>query len=263
VRTAILAAVVSIVVAGAEAQQSLTPEQQDAIRQSLGLPPGSTITIETTETKDGGFLKIEEEATGIGAGFSARGDKVVSDFNASAPAANLVGKGQSAGGDTSSKSTVVGSTSLWLNPLFWFGILSILVAVATLLVRPPVSPVAIPLRATAIIGIVGIGFIAAALFPGILLFLVAATGLVLLVPYVQREFAAAREQDRAQRGAAATKALRSVAAGVADFKRAASDPTNPIVPPESWVRLKQFLESHVEPDEKSIIENIRREDNLG
>lgn len=258
---ACLALALAFTVPRADAQ-TLTPDQQEAVRQALGLPPGSTVTLEHTTQKDGGTITVEEEATGEGAALRAAGEKIVSDFNAGAPGANLTGKGGATGGTTDTKNTVIGGTSLWKNPLFWLGVLSILLGVGTLAVRPPMLPVAIPIRTTGILIAAGVGFIAAAMFPALLLFIVAGVVLVLLLPYIQREYAAARERQKAEEGAKAAKTLRSVAAGVSDFKRAAKDPSNPVVPPEAWDRLKGFLDSHVEDDEKPIIEKVRREDNL-
>lgn len=242
--------------------QALTPEQNEAIRQALGLPPGSTITLEHTTTKDGGTITVEEEATGEGAALRAAGEKIVSDFNAGAPGANLTGKGGASGGATDTKNTVIGGVSLWKNPLFWLGVVTIFLGLGTLAVRPPMLPVAIPVRTTGILIAAGAGFIAAAAFPALLLFIVCGVALVLLIPYIQREFAAERERKRAEEGEVAKRALRSVAAGVSDFKKAAKDHTNSLVPPEMWDRLKDSLSSHVEADEEEVINRIRREDGL-
>jgi hypothetical protein len=96
----------------------------------------------------------------------------------------------------------------------------------------------------------------------LLLFIVAGVVAVLLVPYVQREYTTAREKTEAENGKKVQKTLRSVAASISDFKQAAKDPTNPTISPDSWNRLKGLLESHLEDDEKPIIETIRREDRL-
>jgi membrane-associated protease RseP (regulator of RpoE activity) len=241
---------------------TLTPEQQATIQQALGLPAGSTITLEQTQTHDGGTLTIEEEATGEGASLRASGEKVVSDFNATAPGASLTGKGGASGGDTQTINKIAGGGSLWSNPILWVGILSILLGIGTLVVRPPMIPVMIPMRATIILIGAGIGFVIAALYPVLLLFIVAGVVAVLLVPYVQREYTTAREKTEAENGKKVQKTLRSVAASISDFKQAAKDPTNPTISPDSWNRLKGLLESHLEDDEKPIIETIRREDRL-
>lgn len=258
---AVLAIVVLAFVPPA-AGQALSPEQNEAIRQALGLPPGSTITLEHTTTKDGGTITVEEEATGEGAALRASGEKVVSDFNAGAPGANLTGKGQSTGGNTDTNNEVIGASSILKNPLFWIGFLALLLSVGTLFVRPPTFPVAIPIRTTAILAGAGAGLIASAMYPFLMLFVIGGVVLVLLLPYIQREFAAEKERKRAEEGELAKKALRSVAAGVSDFKKAAKDHTNSMIPPEMWDRLKDSLASHVEADEEDVIAKIRREDGL-
>lgn len=248
--------------APARGQSALTPEQQEAVRQALGLPPGSTVTLEHTTTKDGGSLKIEEEATGEGASLRARGEKIASDFNAGAPGANLGTKGAATGGTTETSNDVKGSSNLWANPLLWVGVALILLATASLVVRPPTFPVAIPIKATLVVAGAGCAFLASALFPVATLFIVGGVALVVVGLYLYREFTTQTLGQQAAKGEKSHKALRSVAAGISDFKKLAQDPAFAQVPPEMWDRLKTFLSSHVEPEEEAVIDEIRRQDNL-
>lgn len=267
-RSALILAIVAFVAAAlfapgrAAGQSALTPEQQEAVRQALGLPPGSTVTLEHTTTKDGGSLKIEEEATGEGAALRARGDKIVSDFNSSSPGANLGTKGAATGGDTQTKNEVKGAPNLWTNPLLWVGVALLLLATASLVVRPPTFPVAIPIKATLVVAGAGCAFLASALFPVATLFIVGGVALVVVGLYLYREFTTQSLSIKAAKGEKSHKTLRSVAAGVSDFKKLAQDPAFAHVPPEMWDRLKTFLASHIEPDEEAVIDEIRRQDNL-
>jgi hypothetical protein len=244
------------------AQNSLTQEQQEVIRQALKLPAGSSITLEQTTTRDGGFFKMEEEATGLGAGLNARGEKIVSDFNAGAPESNLSGKGNAVGTSIASSTSVLGSSNLWSNPLLWVGIVLVLASAGSMAIRPPTFPVAIPIRATLVTASVGIAFICAVLFPTFSLFIVAVGVLAVAAPYVYREFANQRIAKQADEAQVSHNALRSVAAGISDFKAIAADPKQSHIPPEMWNRLKDALESHLTDEEKAVIQKIRRQDGL-
>ena len=261
-RAVIIAVVYAIAVTACIAHPTLSPDQQEAVRQALGLPPGSTVTLEQTLTKDGGSFHIEEEATGEGAALRARGEKIASDFNAGAPGANLGTKGAATGGTTETSNVVKGSANLWANPLLWIGIFLILLSAASLAIRPPTFPVPIPIKATLVVAGTGVAFLASALFPVATLFIVGAAVLVVVGLYLYREFTTQKLGEKAARGEKSHEALRSVAAGISDFKKLAQDPAFAQVPPEMWERLKASLSSHLEPDERPVIDEIRRHDNL-
>ena len=59
-------------------------------------PPGSRVTIQ--ETWEGGGTSDHEKTSGRGAGLSAAGDKLATDFNGSAPTASTTGGGSTGGG---------------------------------------------------------------------------------------------------------------------------------------------------------------------
>ena len=219
------------------------PVTDEIVNKALGLPPGSTVVVE--QTRDGGTLEVTEEATGKGAALNASGEKIVSDFQGSAPSAAY---GSASGGDTRAKSSIVGGSNLWANPLLWVGVLCVIGAGVAVFLR-------LPVRVSGISGAVGVGLIAAAVYPATLLFIVAGAVLAIAAPYIYAEF-------KAKQGTQAHEALRSVTAAVSDFKQAANDPTNPTVPPEAWKRLKADIESHVLPEEKAVIDTVRAKDRL-
>lgn len=215
----------------------------DAVNKALGLPPGSTVVVE--QTRDGGTIEVTEEATGKGAGLNANGEKIVSDFKSTAPNAAY---GQASGGDTETRNSIVGAANLWANPLLWVGILCILGAGVAVFLR-------LPLRVCGIAGGVGVGLIAAAIYPALLLFIVAGAVIAIAGPYIYAEF-------KAKQGAEATKALEDVTAGVDSFKRAAKDPKNPLVAPEAWDVLKDKLESRVKGKSFDTVTALRRKNGL-
>jgi len=243
----------------AQPQPSLTPAQQEQITSLLQLPPGSSITLE--QIRDGGSITIDEEATGTGAALRASGDQIVQDHDATAPTASLGGGRDARGSDTSS-SVSARSVNLWGNPLLWLGLAGLLVAGLSTMVRPPTFPVAIPMRATMTIALLSASLVAAALFPGIMLFIVAGAGALLVGAYLYREFKGRKAETKAAEGELHSQTLRSVAAGIADFKLAAKDQSVTSVAPEAWEKLKGFLSSHVEPQEAVVIEAVRAKDGL-
>lgn len=234
--------------------QSLTPEQ--AAEQLKQLPPGSSIILERTH--DGGNITVEEEATGTGAALQARGKEIVSTFNSTAPGATL-GKDRGAtGGDTETNNKVKGGDNLWANPLLWVGILCILGAGVAVYLRM--------FKAAMIAGLAGGCLIAAALAPMLFGFAIAAALLVVVVPYIHKEWHA--KQLNAENQAIKTEAkvkddtLRSVVAGVADFGKAAKDTTNPLITPDAYERLKSYISSHMLPEEAVVVREIKDKDRL-
>lgn len=215
----------------------------DAVNKALGLPPGSTVVVE--QTRDGGTIEVTEEATGKGAALNASGEKIVSDFQSTDPHAAY---GAASGGDTRTKNSIVGGANTQAAVLVIAGIICIVGAGIAAFFR-------LSIRVCTITGGVGIGLISAAIYPAVLLFVLAGAVLALAGPYIYAEF-------KAKQGTQATQALRSVAAGVDDFKQAAKDPSNPLAPPAAWEFLKARLASHVEGNEEAVIKSIRKQDDL-
>lgn len=226
--------------------QPLSPEEAaDQLRQ---LPPGSTITLE--RTYDGGNIAVEEEASGVGAGLNARGQEIVSDFNSSAPGAALGGGRSASGGDTETSNKVKGN-DLWANPLLWAGILCLIGSGVAVYLRI--------YRAALVAGLLGGSLIAAVLAPLLMVFIVAAAVLVVVVPYIYKEWQSKVDGEDAH---LKSETLRAVVAGVADFGKAAKDTTNPLVTPDSYDRLKSSIQSQLAPEEEAVVKAIKERDRL-
>lgn len=243
--------------------QTLNEEQQEVIRQSLGLPAGSTITLEHTMTRDGGSLRVEEEATGAGAGLNARGEKIVSEFNSTSPGASL-GKDKAGafGGSTDSFSSVLGGSSVWKNPLLWLGLLMMLSGGALVLMRPPTFPLMVPFKFSMILAGAGVGFVVAAVYPAFALVTIVLAVIVVIGPYIAREIKAQQLQKQVVKGNASHEALRGLAAGISDFKKLAKDPSFVSLTPEAWARLKTSIESHLSDEDAATVAAIRKADGL-
>ena len=230
------------------AQPGLSPEQSEAIRNLLNLPPGSEIEItnERKRTHDAGTVDLTETAEGQGASLRANGDKIVSDFDASSPSAGLGGGREAAGGSTRTSQTITMNNTA-SNPLLWVGIACLLGA-GWLVYRGR-------LRAALITAGVGVAMITCVMLPLFALFVIAGGVAVLLVAYVHRE-------HQAKDTEASHEALRAVAAGVSDFEKAAKDPANPTVPPDMYQRLATFIKSHASTTDTETISKIKAKDNL-
>lgn len=256
---------------GVPASTIVDPASSTVKSRKIEKLPSETTTVkvpsgnEYTTVRDSGSVTVEEEAVGTGASLKAKGEKIVQDFRSEAPGASL-GKDRAGatGGGTDSQIRIAGLTSAAKSPVFWIGVFCLLIGVGLLFVRPPQFPVPlVPVRTSIYLGIAGAGLIAAALFPVAFYIAVGIAVLAIVFPYIRREFAAAVDRQRAEEGEKAKRALRSVAAGIADFKLTARDPLDPTVPAPAWEKLKKYLESHIEDDERAVIDRIRKEDRLG
>lgn len=161
--------------------QYLTPEQTDVLRQALNLPPGTLVEVEF-QSKDGGTLKVTQEATGKGAGALAEGDKLSENFTGSPPTASLDDTGDAKGGDAKAKqsaSAVQIPPLPWANPLFWLGV-ACLGGAAYFGRKGRVRGVLICVGAAA-------GMLAAAFYPVLLVYLAAAGIAALLIAYLKSE----------------------------------------------------------------------------
>lgn len=227
----------------------LTPEQEETIRQALNLPPGSTITLqhEATKTTDQGTLEVTEEASGKGAALRASGEKIVGDFNATAPQASLGENRTASGSDVADSMKITGSVNLWANPLMWVGILCILAAGACLYLG-------LPPKATLITAIAGAGFITAAIMPGVLIFLLAAVGLIVVGPYIYTEWKAIKNKTKLEEEAEGYReALRAAVAGISDLKTRN---------PDLYNAAKAAISSHTTDDDIAVIQQIKTMDRL-
>jgi len=161
----------------------ITPEEMGLLREQLDLKPGTEIEFRF-EYEDGGTL--EEQGHGIGAGAYAEGSELSDSFDGSAPAVNLTGS--TASGGSSSRAFEGDATFIpampWGSPLFWVGLVCLGVAgfgVYAKLMRLAVGA-----------GVAGVGLLAAAFYPVILIFALAGVAVVFLLPYIRAELAERR-----------------------------------------------------------------------
>lgn len=192
-------------------------------------PPGSIVTHEYEF--DGGHRIVTEQAGGTGAGLTTSGDEVAAKFAASAPSANLPGI-ESSGGDAASEFSVRSIKGAASNPLLWVGILSILGAGVAFYFGLR--------RAALVCGVVGGGFIAAAMLPGWGWFVLAGAGLVGVAVYIWAE----------KSGRNTLEALRAVVAGVEDL------------PTETRRTAKAHIASHADDRDAMTIRLVKRKDGL-
>jgi len=248
VRRMMLALVLSLTPTLVAQPESLPPETQEAARQLLGLPPGSTVVLEKVKTTDNGTLEVQEEATGTGAGLNARGEKIVSEFNSSAPNAALGNGKQALGGNTDSSLKITGPANLFANPALWVGILCILGA--------GFSIYRMNIRAATILGILGAALMAAAMMPTLLIYILAAVAGFAVIAYLNRDL---KSQTLSENVTKYKKALTTVVKGVADFGSVAKDTTNPTVTPDAYDRLKEAIASHTTDADDLTIKEVKTE----
>lgn len=221
--------------------QTITPQQQETIRQLLNLPPGSKVEFETSRTVD--------EGQGTGAGVTTSADEIASSFSGSAPTVTLPGKGSATGGDAISDVTAK-AANLMGNPLLWVGILLIVGAGVALYLR-------LPQRVAWIAGLTGAAFVAAALFPGLMLFIIGGAVIAIAGPYVYREWKAKQtEGAKASSDASSTKyreGLRAVVGGVSELKKAM---------PDAYAKVKELIEAQADPGDFETIDEIKAADRL-
>lgn len=140
----------------------------------------------TTVTDYGPVDEVKSTAKASGAGLTASGDKLTENFDGSPLTVGLDGIGGGSGGGVKSRGTIenkVGSAIVKAasSPLMWFGLGGIVVGVILFL---------IPLRRAAmIVGISGIGLVAASFIPAWAWIALAVIGLGIVGFYVYAEFA--------------------------------------------------------------------------
>lgn len=155
--------------------------------------------VEMRYVEEGGETKSTEQASGTGAGLSTNSDEAAAKFVTSAPGATLPGIGSTGGGASTEFSvrTIQGAAS---NPLLWVGILAVLAAGWAVFKGIP--------RAGLILGVIGGGFITAAMLPAWAWVLIAAAGVVAVAAYIWSEYG----------GKVKHEALRAVVDGVDSLK---------------------------------------------
>lgn len=161
--------------------QHLTPEQAEVLRQALNLPAGTMVEVEF-KSSDGGTLKVTQEAEGKGAAALVEGDKLSADFDGSAPKVNLPEGGSAEGGGATQKAkadAVKIPPVPWQNPLFWCGVACLAGAGFCVWARLR--------RGATICGVAGVGLLAAAFYPSLMLFAVAGVAAVFLIGQVKAE----------------------------------------------------------------------------
>ncbi|MCC6425683.1 MAG: hypothetical protein IT435_02560 [Phycisphaerales bacterium] len=224
----------------------LTPQQQEALRQAFNAPPGSTVEVEISN-KDGGTVKTRNEGRGVGAGAVAEGDKLDQKFDGSPPRVGLGADGsqtaEGGGSDSEQKASALKIPPLpWQNPMFWLGLVCLggsAFCFYRLLRRPAV-----------ILAASGVGLLAAAFYPVILLYTAAAVLLMIVGPYIWAEF-----QKKKHEGESNSKreALRAVVAGVEHRD----------VPPEMQRVVKAAIAKEADGSDKAVIDEVKRDDKVG
>lgn len=202
--------------------------KEELVRQTLGLPPGTEIEFVHTKTNDAGELHTESH--GVGAGVSTSADDIAQKFSGSPPS---VGVTTATGGDSNTELKAHSTSSLG-NPLLWGGILCIVLAGVVFYRKGPS-------RAMLVLLAVGALFIASAFFPGLMLFLLAGSALLIGIPYVMAE-------DKANR---TTEALRAVVGGVGKTKGT-----------PAYEQVKKEIAAQADPTDVQVIDEIKRKDNV-
>jgi hypothetical protein len=229
--------------AAAPQRSTLTPEQIEAIKAIL--PPGAKVDIEVTQ-QDGGSVRTREEGTGKGAGAEAVGDKLSEKFTGSAPE---VGKGadgsQTAKGGTAASQAQAENfkppANTWANPLLWIGV--ILLGGAGFCIWQQLT------RPAFILGGAGIASIAAAFFPGLLLFAAAGVVLVIAAPYLISELEKTSLGKRNQQHLEATRALVGAI-------------YHPTVPAVARTAVLEAVAKEGDASDKAVIEAVKKADGI-
>lgn len=217
----------------------LTPEQAAALADTLGLPPGSRVTLKYREST------TTETGEGAGAGASASGQKLDAGFTGSPPSVVAGGLSGTGGGSTQ-QTMATGWTppaSLWRNPLLWLGVLFLLAAGGCVYLGLK--------RCGTILGVTGGALIAGAIWPTLSIFAALGAVVVIAAPYVVTEIQKRKLGVDAHRK---KESLRGVAEGVYDFSRAE---------PEAYERLKPYLSAKMDEADKAVIKEIKEADGLG
>lgn len=224
----------------------LSPEQQAALERAFNLPPGSEVEVDIVN-RDLGSLRQRQEGRGVGAGAVAEGDKLDQQFNGTPPVVGLGADGSLSGSGGGAEADQRGSALKipplpWQNPLFWIGIA---------LLAGTGGCVYLGLRRAALIcGIGGVGCLASAFYPAILLFAVAGVLLAVFGPYLYAEF---KKRKAEQDDEASWEALRAVVAGVEGKG----------VPAEARQAVKNAIAAQADARDKAVIDEVKRADSIG
>lgn len=250
----------------------LSPEQQAALQQAFNLPPGSEVEVEI-QNRDMGSVRSRNEGRGVGAGAVAEGDKLDGSFTGTPPSVGFGADGSlsgtGGGADSEQKASALKIPPMpWANPLFWVGLACL---------GGCGFCVYLGLRRAALIcGIGGVGLIAAAFYPVILLFAVAGVLLAVFGPYLYAEFKKKKaEKDDSE----SYEALRAVVAGVehrtlpgaistsiaqampAGVNFTANDMTNLVN--RIMGDVKAAIAKEADGRDKEVIDEVKREDKVG
>lgn len=240
------------------AAPTLTPEQEQAIRESMKLPPGTKIKVDVVNTV-GGSVTTKEYGKGKGAAAETEGDKLSDNVTGDAPETTLSGGGSSRGGGVTknTKATALFPTAVpWANPLFWLGVLLLTGAGGLFLFKSKV-PFIVPKDLPLVMAGAGAGCLAAAFYPAILLWVFLGIVAFLVVPYVISKAKQAKAQEEAEKAEAEAKrqneALRAVAAAVDDPKLSEA----------ARREVKERVATHADDADKATITEVRMSDKLG
>lgn len=230
----------------AAAAPSMTPEQREALREAFSLPPGSEVEVEIIN-RDEGSIRTREHGRGLGAGAVAEGDKLDSSFTGTPPSVGRGADGSLSGAGGGSEGSQRASALKvppmpWQNPFFWIGLACL--GVAGFGVYSGLR------RLAAISGIAGVGLLAAAFYPAILLWAVAGVLVAVFGPYAYAEFKKRKAEEDANRK---KEALRAVVAGVERSE----------VPVEAQKAVKQAVAKEADGTDKAEIDKIKRDDQIG
>lgn len=247
----------------------LSPDQQRALEQAFNLPPGSTVEVDIVN-RDMGSVRSSQEGRGVGAGAVAEGDKLDQQFNGTPPLVGLGADGSLTGSGGGADSNQKGSALRvppmpWQNPLFWIGLGCLGVMGFGIYAG---------LRRLALItGVAGVGLIATAFYPVILLFAVGAVLVVVLGPYV---YAEVKKRKAEKDDNESYEALRAVVAGV-EHRTLPSEMKKTIqaaLPPGTSVdydklilqlqrTVKEAIAKEADGRDKEVIDEVKREDKVG
>lgn len=260
-------------VMGVTVPGNLTPDQLEALRNTIAaMNPGAKVQVEI-DHKDGGTVHTYEEGTGKGASAKAEGDKLSDKITGDAPIVNRGADGSASakGGDIerNTSATALKVPPLpWQNPLFWIGLAAL--GGCGFCVYAGLR------RAALICGIAGAGCLATAFYPAILLYAVAGILLVVFGPYLYAEFKKKKaEKDDEE----SYEALRAVVAGVehrtlpaamkqtiyANVPQGVTFTTDQM---EKFVtalqrNVKETIAKEADGKDKEVIDAVKQEDKIG
>lgn len=254
----------------------LSAEQQQALERAFNLPPGSTVEVDIVN-RDMGSVRSSQEGRGVGAGAVAEGDKLDQQFNGTPPIVGLGAdgslSGSGGGADANQKGSALRIPPLpWQNPLFWIGLGALGVMGFGIYAG---------LRRLALIsGVAGVGLLAAAFYPAILLFAVAAIVIVIFGPYVYAEVKKRRAEQTAKEkeseGDRYYEALRATVGGVehrllpSEMKKtlkaagvSLSEADMDALVGRLQRNLKDAIAKEADGQDKEVIDEVKREDKVG